>query len=320
MSGSAGVAISTTGDQHRLEFLETCVVNWYAALPDGAAIFVTVDGDEAALERVERQVGLICTVLRVGQPTPLWVGPGVRNGRLGVAANKNTGIEALMNAGADESGYPTVEHLFLCDDDTWPLTSRAVWNHIEDADDMPHSMVCWGKGRKPRIGIYRGVSYASWSWPRGVLLYTHRDVIVAVGGMDERFGPGGHEHAEWSRRIHQAGFTPAPFVTPAVYARGSSRGAAHGASNFWNCEDMIRPGEQAGSHQSRRRSNTTVRRVSGDWSMIERIMQERDGDTSFVAFRAHGNGRESATLSVNPSSRGAVDGDQTRAEEPRDAR
>ena len=43
-----GVAISTTGDEHRLGFLETCVSAWRKALPLGSVIAVTVDGDADA--------------------------------------------------------------------------------------------------------------------------------------------------------------------------------------------------------------------------------------------------------------------------------
>jgi hypothetical protein len=282
-----GVAISTTGDEHRMGFLETCVAAWDRALPSGASLFVTVDGDEAACNRVARAVyEWTGSVYRVGAPrwgdhVPPWLD------RMGVAVNKNTGLELLMD-------NTRVEHLFLCDDDTWPLLPQSLTKHIDL--DQPHSMVCWGKSRLSP-GTHGVGAYAAWNWPRGVMLYTHRVVVEWVGGMDERFGPGGHEHAEWSRRIHQAGLTPAPFISPASYAlKGVSGNPATRADALWHAEDMRKPGEMPHQWDARKKRNTTVRTKGRDWAHIDKIMAERDGDTSFVTYTAHENGRSSATL------------------------
>lgn len=296
-TGSIGVAISTTGDEHRLGFLETAAQAWWKALaPLGlpTTVLVTVDGTERDAEEVSRRVVGFAEVVRVGQPRgPRLPSRQARNGRLGVATNKNTGIEVLIGRG--------VEHLFLSDDDTYPIYSKSITKHL---DMSPlHSMVCWGKSRLVRPDQQSVFNYAEWTWPRGVMMYTHRTVIDAVGGMDERFGPpGGHEHAEWSMRIHNAGFTPAPFITPASYATRAGQGAAA----LWHCEDMPRPGEHHSLLGGRRRAMTTMKRQPGDWTRIERIMEERKGSTEFVPYTAAENGRLSATL--YPS----------RAEEPKD--
>lgn len=285
MTSLVGVAISTTGDEHRLGFLETTVAAWREHAPLGSVMVVTVDGDEDATARVREVVDAAGprghvggNTVRVGQPLD---DREVRDGRLGVATNKNTGIEYLMDAG--------VQHLFLCDDDTRPL-SREAWRTHTDWR-YPHSMVCWGRGRR----LPTSTDYAKWSWPRGVLLYARREVIEAVGGMDERFGPGGHEHVEWSRRIHQAGLTPTPFLSPLVYGGQGARGAAA----LWSCEDMPKPGEWTAAVSRRREKITSVRRRPGDWEKIEKLMGERDGNTAFVPFRASENQRASATLSTN---------------------
>lgn len=281
-----GVAISTTGQEHRMGFLETTVREWDRVLPEDAAMFVTVDGDWSEVERVQAAVEpWTGSVFQVGQ-----VGMGVpdrmryQDGRLGVAVNKNTGLELLMdNTGAD--------HLFLCDDDTYPLNYDALASHVENPS--PHTMVCWGKHRL--VGIAPRHEYAEWNWPRGVLLHAHRSVVEQVGGMDERFGPGGHEHVEWSRRIYQHGLTPAPFVSPTVYAT-NERGPAMGAGRYWHCEDMPRKGEPLGNFRLRKRQTTSIVRTDGDWEKINAVMASRDGDTTFVPFRARDNGRASATL------------------------
>lgn len=276
-SGTVGVAISTTGDEHRLGFLETCIERWRQFLPLGGVLVITVDGDERATNRVYEIAGSaqFGNVYRVGQ------GRDMREGHQGVAVNKNTGIELLMDQ--------QVQHLFLCDDDTWPIHEMATKEHINLG--LPHSMVCWGLSRLlPRKDPQ--AAYATWKWPRGVMLYTHCAVIEHVGGMVEDFGFGGHEHAEWSRRIHQAGLTPASFVTPALYANDNGRGARL----LWNCEDMRKPGEHLVENGARRKAITSVRRKGRDWTHIDKIMSDRDGDTSFVPYNCYENGRSSATL------------------------
>lgn len=289
------MAISTTGDEHRMGFLETCVRQWRSSLPLGSVIVVTVDGTEEDTRRAlavvdgsaDSHVG--GNTYRVGQGRP------TRDDRQGVAVNKNTGIELLMEQG--------VEHLFLCDDDTWPLNAQALVKHTALAEHgVPHSMVCWGAHR---LLACPGGRYATWSWPRGVLLYASRAVVETVGGMIEEFGPGGHEHVEWSRRIHQAGLTPDLYVTPLVYAEVGVVGRATRASSFWHCEDMRRRGEPLGNLRLRRRKLTTVRRKGEDWDFIEKIMNRRDGDTSYVGFRASENGRSSATLCSTSTGLGA---------------
>lgn len=282
MNGKIGVAISTTGDPHRLGFLETSIERWRQVLPLGSVLVVTVDGDEAACERV-RSLGLFVAI-RVGQPDA----SRLREGRSGVAVNKNTGIETLMASG--------VEHLYLSDDDTYPLGFNALHQHIRlNTEGIQHSMVCWGRSR------FKGhhFDYDTWTWPRGVMLYTHRSVVERVGGMDERFGPGGHEHVEWSRRIHQAGFTPDEFCSP-----------PQRADKFWRCEDMPRLNESLVDLGRRRKQITSVRRNADDWPAINAVMESMKGSTGFVPYRATENGRASATLCTTyPSGRGAgVDG------------
>lgn len=283
-----GVAISTTGDEHRLELLLNSVQGWSAALPDEGDLFVTVDGDEAACQRVTRAIGREVTrIYRVGQYRPDVILPAVVRGpRMGVAVNKNTGIELLMDAGVD--------HLFLSDDDTWPLSEEALAEHMTLA---PHSMVCWGTHRL--TGVVGSSAY--WNWPRGVVLYMHRSVIEIVGGMDERFGVGGHEHVEFSRRIHNADLTPAPFLSPASHAADNG----FGARRHWYAADMRQPGEPLAHLKARRRALTTIHRAEGDWDHINDVMFSREGSSDFVAYRAADNGRASATLCVN-----------NRAEEP----
>lgn len=268
MSGRVGAVISTTGEEHRMKFLETSVENWAKALPREAPLFITVDGSDEEYERVqsllEKDSTLVSGLIRTATHT---------NDRQGVAASKNMGIELLMGTGC--------EHLFLSDDDASPLTHDALGLHINLG--IPHSMVCWGAHRLERVEGHR----AEWSWPRGVMLYVQRPVIERVGGMIEAFGPGGHEHVEWSRRIFQAGLTPCLYPSPAFYSMNNGRGAY----GLWDCVDMPKPGEHMTSWQMRKNRNTSVKRREGDWPRIEALMAAWDGDTSFVPYTAVENGR-----------------------------
>ena len=274
--------------------LPRCAQAWAAALPEGSPVFVTVDGDMTAVNRV---LGVLApvwfdslTVVQVGQPTERSA-TELRSGRSGVAVCKNTGLEALSRAG--------VEDLFLSDDDTWPLSDHALELHTEF--QFAHSMVCWGRSRI-EVGAESN-GYASWGWPRGVVLHVTRAVLDRVGGMSEDFGPGGHEHAEWSKRIRNSGITPVDFPTPIEYARDK----AMGALRFWHAEDARRAGEALGSLGHRRKLLTSVRRVEGDWTRIEKVLARLEGSTDFISYYAADNHRDSAIVFTKPLSLGALD-------------
>lgn len=288
MRDRVAVAISTTGQPHRLGFLETAVRHWDAALREGDSLFVTVDGSYTEAAKVaERVAEWTSSVFRVGQPFYVSLSKNAPT-RVGVAANKNTGLELMMD-------QTKARHLFLCDDDAWPLYPASVDKHV----DMPmrHSIVAWGRSRL--IGV--SGPYAEWNWPRGVAMYVDRRVVEVIGGMDERFGAGGHEHAEWSQRIFNAGLTPAPFISPASYA---TRGAT-GASILWHAEDVRAPGEGLSAYAKRKAALTTIKRDRHDWSRINAVMAEREGDASFVPYTAAENRRQWATLCPSTPSQGA---------------
>lgn len=266
-------------------FLKAAVSEWDRCSPSDAALFVTVDGDKLDAQRVQRVVSQWTgSVFHVGHR------PGETSTRLGVAANKNTGIELMIDAG--------VEHLFLSDDDCYPLLPQALGKHMDF--EYQHSMVCWGGSRLD----YVQKSYAAWGWPRGVMMYAHRDVIYRVGGLDERLR-NAHEHAEWSTRIHDAGLTAEPFVTPRSYAEKGQAGAATRASLLWHCEDMRRAGEPLAELGRRRQAITSIDKAERDWDAIHAVMAERAGTGAYVPYRAHENGRASAILCPDTTSRGA---------------
>jgi hypothetical protein len=55
----------------------------------------------------------------------------------------------------------------------------------------------------------------------------------------------------------------------------------------------------------RRKAITTVRTADRDWTAINELMAYRDGNTSYVPFRAHQNRRASASLFATSTGLGA---------------
>jgi hypothetical protein len=175
--GRIGVAIST---HKRPTVLAKALANWAANLGPADILVVNHDHDGA-----------------------------------GVAATKNAGITALMDADCDS--------LFLVDDDAWPVTDQWWRPYIELS--QPHACHCWGRSRYLRTEGDVSV----WRWPRGPMLYAERYVIEKVGGMRLEFSDVGGEHVEHSRRIHNAGFT-----------RHAFQDAAGARTGIWFCEDYVR--------------------------------------------------------------------------------
>lgn len=121
---------------------------------------------------------------------------------VGIAAAKNKCIELLYDAGC--------EHLFLVDDDVYPIRNK--WWEPYGFDPMP--MLSWQFRPKSRL-LWRNEHYLAVRLPRGALLYCERRVIDRVGGMRaEEFPRWGDEHAEWQRRVYNAFYPemPEPFL------------------------------------------------------------------------------------------------------------
>ncbi|GMA26182.1 hypothetical protein GCM10025864_39410 [Luteimicrobium album] len=170
-SGSRiGVAITA---HNRPALLPKALDAWMEHSPDDLVIVVV---DDASDEPVSVPDGV--TLIRTGT-------------NVGVAAAKNLGIRALMDAG--------VQHLFLADDDTHPITDD-WWKPYVDSPE-PHLMLTWGDR------VFREGDLVGYTWPKGCMLYLDRRAVERVGGMDLRFGLHGHEHVNLSDRIHNAGLT-----------------------------------------------------------------------------------------------------------------
>jgi hypothetical protein len=169
----------------------------------------------------------------------------------GVAATKNRGIAALMDA--------DIEHLFLADDDMYPVHRKALKLYTQDP--ALHLMHCWGRSRL----LTDDGHYTTWTHPRGVLLYVHRTVIDHIGGMRLDFGPrGGGEHVEFSRRIHNAGFTEHRYMDISAAQQG-----------LWHCEDYTRAV----------RSTVGPKALHDSAEHRHAMYKKFEGSTDFVPYR-----------------------------------
>lgn len=128
----------------------------------------------------------------------------------GVAASKNYCLAQLMNS--------EVDHIFLFDDDTWPIEDFWWVPYVESGvhhlsynwfPNWDHKRECWPIDQE-------GVSdflLNGWNTSNGCMLYYTRKAIETAGGMRTQFGKWGFEHLEHSYRIHKFGLTPEPFIS-----------------------------------------------------------------------------------------------------------
>lgn len=127
---------------------------------------------------------------------------------LGIAASKNRCLEELAKRGFD--------HIFLFDDDGYPISDDWADRYIESPE--PHLMYQFEDLAGPTklrdiTKLYDDGTHVSYSGPRGVMLYIDaRVVLPRVGGMDTVYGRWGYEHGDWSNRIHNAGLTTHRFA------------------------------------------------------------------------------------------------------------
>ncbi|WP_443094832.1 glycosyltransferase family 2 protein [Rothia koreensis] len=182
---SIGITIST---QNRHDILARTLAKITEHTPD-AWIVVVDDGSETPVV-VPEGVHLI------RHPTPE-----------GIAAAKNAGIAALMGAGC--------EHLFLFDDDAYPIKNNWAQTYINHPE--PHLMRIFPDLSGTRkLGdiecLYNDGQTMAYTGPRGVMLYATRKVVETVGGMDTIYGRWGWEHGDWSNRIYHAGLTSFRFA------------------------------------------------------------------------------------------------------------
>lgn len=133
----------------------------------------------------------------------------------GIAAAKNKCLQLLAEQ--------DVEHYFLFDDDTYPLTPNWWQPYVESPEPHLSYTFPYQGGPTP---IYNDGKHTAWPHPCGCMLYLHRSVLDRVGGMDPAYGTWGHEHVDLSNRAHNAGLTAWRFAD------------INGSGELLHCEDQ----------------------------------------------------------------------------------
>lgn len=176
-----GIVIST---HQRPEVLKRAIEQHMKYLPAGALVVVIDDGSKPAAV-VPDSVQLLR-----------------HETSQGIVTSKNASLSALMDAGC--------EHLFLWDDDAWPIADGWHLPYIESPE--PHLAYQFldlaGRNKLNDIAVlYRDEKHVAYTGQRGVMLYYHRIAIEKVGGFDTVYGRGMYEHSDLALRIHNAGLT-----------------------------------------------------------------------------------------------------------------
>ncbi|MBJ8871012.1 glycosyltransferase family 2 protein [Citrobacter braakii] len=181
-----GIAITT---HNRPEVLKRAIEQHTKHLPTGALVVVIDDGSNPAAV-VPANVKL------------------VRHDKsCGIVASKNASLTALVDAGC--------EHLFLWDDDAWPIADNWHLPYIESPE--PHLAYQFldlaGRNKLNDMAeLYRDDKHVAYTGQRGVMLYYHRSAIDKVGGFDPVYGRGMYEHPDLALRIHNAGLSTWAFA------------------------------------------------------------------------------------------------------------
>lgn len=176
-----GIAITT---HNRPDVLAKSLEQHRKYLPPGAVVFVIDDGANPPAT------------------APGWCNLIRHDNSKGIVASKNASLTALMDAGC--------EHLFLWDDDAWPIADGWHLPYIESPE--PHLAYQFLDLAGPRklndlAVLYCDDKHVAYTGQRGVMLYYHRSAIERVGGFDWIYGRGMYEHSDLALRIHNAGLT-----------------------------------------------------------------------------------------------------------------
>ncbi len=185
-SGSRiGIAITT---YNRPAVLAKTIEQHLKHLPAGAKLIVIDDGSAPAAIAAGIEI--------------------IRNEKsLGIVASKNRSLEALIDAGC--------EHLFLWDDDAYPISDNWHDPYVESPE--PHLAyqfldLAGAQKLKDMAVLYRDEQHIAYTGQRGVMLYYHRSAIERVGGFDPVYGRGMYEHPDLALRIHNAGLSTWAFA------------------------------------------------------------------------------------------------------------
>lgn len=236
-----GVAVST---HRRRRVLAQTLPKVLDSLPVDTPVVLTCDDAGTYRNAVEDWAGAVDAILQT---------------KPGVYSSKNAGLEWLITR------RPAVEHLFLLDDDVHPKEGVDPWTPYIQGPE-PHYAHSWGL-----TVVHRDKTVVATTRSGGTVLYTTRQLVEAVGGMSANFGTWGHEHWNWSDRVHNQGLTANRYQDlPAAYD-----------GDLW--VEYDRPGNEPPGFDGGTKTAAQVAENKAKWSEWERI---RATDVSFVEYRA----------------------------------
>lgn len=181
LDGAHKIALCIT-THNRYEVFKQTLQNWLKYLPADCDLFVVDDGSAYPVKEADVRHEIA----------------------KGVAAAKN----ACLRLAKD------YEHIFLADDDVYPL--KADWHLPYIESGYIHLNFTYAPSQyagRSSVRLKRELSDVNiFSAPHGCLMYLRKICIDTVGGFDERFGKYGYEHPNYSLRIHNTGLTPYPFM------------------------------------------------------------------------------------------------------------
>lgn len=225
---SFGVAITT---RNRPERLGKSLAAWRKHTPSGVPIIVVDDESTTPTSNADYRFTT----------------------NVGIATAKNKCLELLLAAG--------VEHLFLADDDAYPVADGWWVPYVESPEPHLFAVFTSATAKSSRIDtIYTDSTHTAYAATRGYFLYFHRSVIDRVGGFDTRF-KNAFEHVELSNRIHNAGLTTWPYQD------------VTGSNTLIFCEDQA--GNTSVIPDGDRRANEATGR---------QLLEECAGRDTFVPF------------------------------------
>ena len=129
---------------------------------------------------------------------------------LGIAKTKNKCLQKI----------DSYNHIFLLDDDVFPKKEgwEEIYINAAKSTNNHHFLFMYknetGRDHHMKISDLDN-NVSSYSTCGGVIVYIDQLVLEKCGGFNNEFDFYGHEHAEYSKRIHKAGLTPyGQYLTP----------------------------------------------------------------------------------------------------------
>lgn len=158
VQAKVGIAITT---HNRQDVLTKTLEAHFNYLPNNVYIVVVDDGSDTPAK-----VPGWCQLIRHNQP-------------LGIVAAKNKCLEFLMLAGC--------KHMFLFDDDAYPISREWYVPYIESPEPLlSYIFSHWGNGNAIGDALVNGGDnkHVAYTHTRGCMLYLQRNAVERLGGFD----------------------------------------------------------------------------------------------------------------------------------------